>query len=254
MHVDRPVLEFTAHWMNAAGTMGYAPPAHWPLVDPPAAFVTNPISCSPREPARERAVEPFPGGFLLHTGLPSPGYRAVIRDYAERWARSPVQIWVHLMGENPPHVARMVRRFEEMEAVAAIELSFPYHICGGEILDLIRAALGELPLVLAVPIDRIRESWLPQAVQLGLAALSMAPPRGTLMAEDGRTIHGRLYGPALLPLARAALDYLKAAGLPVIAAGGVASPSEIDWLSEAGAAAVQLDFVLWRGWQPASSD
>jgi len=119
---------------------------------------------------------------------------------------------------------------------------------------LIRAALGELPLVLAVPIDRIRESWLPQAVQLGLAALSMAPPRGTLMAEDGRTIHGRLYGPALLPLARAALDYLKAAGLPVIAAGGVASQSEIDWLSEAGAAAVQLDFVLWRGWQPASSD
>lgn len=251
---NRQTLEFSSHWMNAAGTLGFAPPAQWPLPEPPAAFVTNPISYRPRKPAQGRTLKSFCGGFLLHTGQPSPGFREVIHKYAVRWARSSTPVWAHLLGDTPLHLERMARQLEEMEGVAAIEVSFSHLAGGAEILDGIRAVIGELPLVLAVPLDCIRESWLAQAFRLGLAAVSIAPPRGSIVSETGAVIHGRLYGPALLPQSREAVEYLKETGLPVIAGCGVARRSEIDSLVAAGAAAVQLDFALWRGWPPGSLD
>jgi len=40
---------------------------------------------------------------------------------------------------------------------------------------------------------------------------------------------------------------MAAAGLPVIAGGGVYTPEQAQALLDAGALAVQLDSVLWRG-------
>lgn len=247
-------LEFPSAWMNAAGTLGFAPPAHWPLPVPPAAFVTNPISYRPRKPAQDRALLTFPGGFLLHTGLPSPGFREVIRQYAPRWSRSTVPVWMHLLGDTPAHLERMARQIEELEGVTAVELSFADHAGGDEILEMLRSVSGELPVALAVPLDRVRESWLPRAATLGLAAISLSAPRGVIPDEFGRAVHGRLFGPALLPQVHGALEYLQGCGLPVVAGGGVMRQGEIDRLIDAGAACVQLDFVLWRGWLPAASD
>jgi dihydroorotate dehydrogenase (NAD+) catalytic subunit len=254
MTPDHRPLDLNPGWMNAAGTLGFAPPAEWPVPRPPVAFVTNPISYRPRKPAQDRALISYPGGFLLHTGWPSPGIREVIRRYAQRWARSPVPIWVHLLGDTPVHIERMVRQIEELERVTAIELSFPYRAAGAEIQDYILAALGELPLILAVPLDRVRESGLERAVDLGLSAVSMAPPRGALPAASGSLVRGRLYGPALLAQTRSALEYLRVFGLPVIAGGGVIRQAEIDELIQIGAACVQLDFILWRGWPPTVAD
>ncbi len=247
-------LEFPSIWMNAAGTLGFAPPAHWPLPLPPAAFVTNPISYRPRKPAQDRALLTFPGGFLLHTGLPSPGFREMIRQYGSRWARSNVPVWIHLLGDTPAHLERMTRQIEELEGVTAIELSFDHHADGDEILEMLRSVSGELPVALAVPLDRVRESWLPRAAASGLAAISLSAPRGVIADEFGRAVHGRLFGPAFLPQVHGALEYLQGCGLPVIAGGGVMRQAEIDRLIEAGAACVQLDFILWRGWLPASPD
>ncbi len=247
-------LEFSSPWMNSAGTLGFAPPAQWPLPVPPAAFVTNPISYRPRKPAQDRALQTFPGGFLLHTGVPSPGFREVIRQYAPRWARSATPIWIHLLGDTPVHLDRMARQIEDMDGVTAIELSFAHHTGGAEILEMLRSVTGELPVVLAVPLDRVRESWMPQAAASGLAAISLAAPRGVVATDTGRGIHGRLFGPALLPQVHTALEYLQGCGLPVIAGGGVTRQFEIDRLIAAGAACVQLDFVLWRGWLPVRSD
>ena len=69
-------------FVNAAGMLGFAPDAHnMPFLDRLGAFITNPISRTPRKPAGNRACLPFPGGFLLHTGLPNPGINRVIRQY-----------------------------------------------------------------------------------------------------------------------------------------------------------------------------
>lgn len=82
-----------------------------------------------------------------------------------------------------------------------------------------------------------------------VAAFSLAPPRGAL-AVSGGLRHGRLYGPAVFPLALAALHALRPFGLPVIAGGGVYHRWQAEAMLSAGALAVQLDAVLWRGGLP----
>jgi hypothetical protein len=81
-------LEISTPWMNAAGFLGFSPssPA-WPAEM--GAFVTNPISLAPRKPALHRQVQPYAGGFLLHTGFPTPGFQAVLRQNVEKWKSFP---------------------------------------------------------------------------------------------------------------------------------------------------------------------
>ena len=66
-----------------------------------------------------------------------------------------------------------------------------------------------------------------------------------LFSSAGKLIAGRLYGPALLPLALAAVYSLRRQSLPVIAGGGVYRKADGEALQAAGAVAVQLDSVLW---------
>ena len=85
-------LELHSPWMNATGMLGFAPnPRGQVALDKLGAFVTNPVSLRPRAPAQNRALLPFPGGFLLHTGWPNPGLRAVLRRSAE--AKSGATVW-----------------------------------------------------------------------------------------------------------------------------------------------------------------
>lgn len=235
-------------WMNAAGSLGYAPPSSWPLPTRPVAFVTQPVSDQARKPAQDRGVIPFPGGFLLHSGLPNPGLRTVVKEYSSRWARSEIPVWVHVLAESPERLDRMVRRLEETEGVAAIELSLPPQVKNGDALKLVTAALGELPLVLSVPLDRSRESWVQEAVRSGIAAITLTAPRGILAGKDGRRVRGRLIGPALLGLGLEALDHLKDSGVPLILGCGIFDPAGLEQAIRQGAAAVQLDAVLWTGW------
>ena len=121
----RQELALATPWMNAAGSLGFAPPSIWPVSDPIGAFITNPISLSQRTPAAVRGQLPFPGGVLLHTGLPNPGLSRVLRRYSERWKQSTLPVWVHLFGSNPDEIHQMVMRLEGLEGVEAIELGLP---------------------------------------------------------------------------------------------------------------------------------
>ncbi len=63
-------------------------------------------------------------------------------------------------------------------------------------------------------------------------------------------MHGRLFGPAVFPIALASLQEVVKTGVPVIAAGGVYEPWQVKAFLEVGASAVQLDTVLWSlGWE-----
>lgn len=63
-------------------------------------------------------------------------------------------------------------------------------------------------------------------------------------------MRGRLYGPAIFPLAFGCVQEIIAAGVPVIAAGGMYEQVQVEALLEAGAIGVQLDAVLWSfRWQ-----
>ncbi len=240
-------LSLNTPLMNAAGFLGFAPDLHGPVdLARLGAFVTNPISLEPRSPAHNRRCQGFPGGVLLHTGYPNPGFRAVVRQQRARWARSPLPIIVHLLASQLEDLRDMAHRLETLEGVAGIELGLPPEVGPGEAGGLVSAATGELPLVVRLPLDRAL-GLASAIVASGAAAVSLGAPYGSLPDSLGGWLQGRLYGQALFPQALACVRSLVQAGIPVFGAGGIYDTAGVEAMLSAGAQAVQLDTVLWRG-------
>jgi dihydroorotate dehydrogenase len=242
-------LVFDPPLMNAAGTLGFAPDPYG-VVDlgTLGAFVTNPISLAPRVPAAGMRFCAFPGGFLLHSGYPNPGLKAALRHFSARWEGASLPVVVHLLPQHPGDLSRMVARLEEQTSVAGIEIGLPPGCDIQSAREFALAAVGELPVVLRLPFEGAA-GLVDTLVDTGLSAVSLSPPRGALKGPDGNRVSGRLYGPAIYPQALNVLSSLVERGLPVIAAGGVYKAEQAEELLDAGAAAVQLDAVLWRGAQ-----
>lgn len=244
----RQELLIPSPYLNAAGSLGFAPAGNWPLAEPQGAFITHPISRAPRKPAAQRACLDFPGGLLLHTGLPNPGLSAVLRRFAARWQRSDLPIWAHIIPQNTAEATEMVARLEGVEGVMALELGLPPAGEAEETLALVRAAQGELPLLVGVPLQRAREAWLVRLPALEVSAITLSAPTGALPAAHGTLVHGRLFGPSLLPQVLDTLETLRHLGIPLIAGCGIFRRADAQALLAAGAVAVQFDTALWKGY------
>jgi dihydroorotate dehydrogenase len=232
--------------LNAAGSLGFAPDPRGPVdLSRLGAFFTNPVSLGARTPAHGRRYLSFPGGFLLHTGYPNPGLRAVIRRHAARWGSASLPVVVHLLPQQAEDLPRMLRWLEEVEGVAGYELGLPPDLDAAGAAGFVRLAVGERPVIVRLPLERAADLAVAVA-QAGAAAVSLAPMRGALPSPEG-LLHGRLYGPGLLPLALEAVHAVAARGITVIGSGGLYRPEDIDAMLSAGAAAVQLEAVFWRG-------
>lgn len=231
--------------MNTTGSLGFTPDARSIDLEPFGAFVTNPISVRPRRASNGPRMVIFPGGVLLHTGHPNPGLRSVIKQNAAAWARAPLPIIVHLLSSRPEDLRKAVLRLEELENVLAIELGFELDVEAAELRQLLSAAQGELPLIAQLPL--LRASQLIETVMdVGVAAVSLGAPRGSLPGPDGKLVSGRLYGPAMFPLAVETVRQLTPCGIPIFAAGGVQTRADGEAMLAAGATAVQLDITLWK--------
>ncbi len=239
-------LVFDPPVMNAAGSLGFAPDTH-SLMDWSGlgAFVTNPISLTPRTPATGRRYIAFSGGFLLHTGYPNPGLSHVLRHYARHWSRSPVPVIVHLLARGAEELSKMVRRLENVEGVSGLEVGLVSDATADMVVALTQAASGELPVIMQLPMERCAD-LASGVIQAGAVAVSLAPPRGIIPAAEGESLQGRLYGPTILPIALRAVHLLIQLGVPTIGAGGIYTQEHKDAMLAAGALAVQLDSSLWR--------
>ncbi len=251
-------LTFRKPIMNAAGSLGFAPDfrvlEEIGYRESFGAFVTNPISLRPRTAAAKPALIEFPGGFLLHTGLPNPGFESVIKKYSRRWADSSLPIIVHLMADRPEETKRMIQSLEDVENVLAVELGFAPLLSDDILLLAVEMSLGELPLIFSLPAEKVL-SLGPRLMDAGASAISMSAPRGTLPLtpnsssnnEGGEPTTGRLFGPALFPqsleIVRSAAKLREA--LPIIGAGGVYSKENAGAMFAVGALAVQMDASLW---------
>jgi dihydroorotate dehydrogenase len=240
-------LTFSTPYMNAAGTLGFAPDYRAPIPwDSFGAFMTNPLSFRPRRPTASPTLIEYSGGFLLHTGLPNPSLPAAIKKYARRWADSRLPIIINLMADRPEETSRMVQSLEGLENIAAVELGFAPLLADDIILLTIEMSLGELPLIVSLPMEQML-SLGPRVIQEGAVAVSLAVPRGMLTTDDEQLTAGRLSGPALFPQALLTVRDAVGANLPIIGAGGVGSKENADAMLSVGALAVQVDASLWKG-------
>jgi dihydroorotate dehydrogenase (NAD+) catalytic subunit len=251
-------LSFSTPYMNAAGTLGFAPDYRTPLPwEAFGAFVTNPLSQRARQPAKKPALIEFAGGFLMHTGLPNPGLPRAIKRYARRWGDSRLPVIVHLMAEGPEATAHMVSSLEGLENIAALEIGFAPMLDEEILYQTIQTCLGELPLIVQLSFEQALTLG-PSLVQVGVAAISLAPPRGMVALtpspspygrEESATekwITGRLGGAAVYPQALLTVREAAQLNLPVIGAGGVNSKANAEAMLSAGALAAQVDASLWN--------
>lgn len=244
---ERIPLDLPSRWMNQAGTLGFLPSASLP--HPEGIFVTNPVSPRPRTPSTERRLIPFPGSFLLHTGLPNPGWSAVRRLYASRRNSTASAIWLHVIGADVAELTALVRDCEELEDIAAIELGLPPGCTEDEMLRLINAARGEIPLV--VHISAGEDLCLLKTLPYAVSAVTLGSPRGSLPVRGG-LVHGRLHGPGLFPVMLEALQKIQGLPVPIIL-GGICRIEDGITALHCGAAAVQMDCLCWSGDWPANT-
>jgi len=237
-------LYFSKPIMNAAGSLGFAPDSRTGIsLDSFGAFVTNPFSLRPRLPTSQPAVIEYPGGFLLHTGLPNPGLKAGLKKYSAKWTRSDLPVIVHLMADRPEETQNMVRMLEEIENIMAVELGFAPLLADDILMLTLEMCLGEIPLIFSLPVEQVL-SLGPRLVQDGAQAISISSPRGALITDN--LITGRLYGPSLFPQTLDTVNNAAKLGIPIIGAGGVWTKENADAMLSVGALAVQVDAALWN--------
>jgi dihydroorotate dehydrogenase (NAD+) catalytic subunit len=236
--------------MPAAGTAGFGD-VYRDMVnfEKLGAFVTNPVTYQPWQPATGTRVVPLDAGFLIHTGLPNPGLSSVLSKYRATWEAMTIPVILHLVATTPEQVRRAAERLDEEHAVAAIELGLNDDIGWETAADFVKAAVDRLekPVLVRLPLGDAYE--IAQAVQdAGAGGLVVAAaPRGT--ARDpvtGRLVSGRVYGPLVKPMALRVVGQLASrVDIPITGAGGIHSPDDARDYIEAGARAVQVDSVTW---------
>ena len=239
-------LVLSKPFVNAAGTLGFTPdPRTMPLPNRLGAFITHPISRRPRVPAGNRCCLPFPGGFLLHTGLPNPGVSRTVSRYRRAWAGAFLPVIVHLLVETPETLVEMIRKIEGLENILAVELGLPPDCTPDTLAGFMAAAVGELTVIPCLNPDQV-PVLLPALKELNPAAVHLTQPRGTLPGPNDELVTGRLYGPAVFPQMLKAARTLVDAGLQVIADGGGNEPWQAEALLSVGVTAVGLAEVLWK--------
>lgn len=233
-------------WINAAGTAGFAPTTNLINKFPDLGlFTTNPISYFPRTPAKERCVISSDRNFLLHNGFPCPGFKSIVKKYQKVWETSVLPICVSLLFDHPKNLEKIVRSVENFDNITVIEILINHASSRVEIKEGIKSAVGELPIIISIPFEMIYSELLEELVLCDVMAISLQPPRGSLM-QNKKIISGRLYGPSILPQTLSAISYLFPLGKPIIAGVGAYTSEDIQNIYEVGANNFQPNELIWR--------
>lgn len=246
----RQELIFQTPWLNAAGFCGFTPGNGWNLAEPQGMFFTNPVTMKPRPFSSSDRIQATPGGFIFNSSSPNPGLGRLLKTNAAAWRSSRIPVCMHIRPEDAGQPGEMARLIEDSGCAAAIELECPHEASEEEMRDFWQTVSGELPLIAAHPLGTVHARMVEMAISAGVDAVSLTTPFGLIQDKDGRFHHGRLFGPALLPQVLQDVHDLKGCGLPVIAGCGLFRKADAEAALAAGAAAVQMDAVLWRpgGW------
>jgi dihydroorotate dehydrogenase (NAD+) catalytic subunit len=242
-------LSLTNPVLIASGCGGYGQ-AYRQLIDLSVfgALVTNPITLRPQRGTAQPRLAETSAGFVLNTGGQNPGVKKIIRAYSKHWRNWSVPVIAHLPADEPDDLRRTAGALANTDTVAGIELGIPPSAAPRDIAVWIQAVREGcmLPLLVRLPLDTAVE-MAEIAVEAAVDALVIgSPPLGSAQTLGGEWVNGYLYGPALHSMALHAVRWISnIVDIPLIAAGGIHSLADAQALLTAGAAAIQLDSLLF---------
>jgi dihydroorotate dehydrogenase (NAD+) catalytic subunit len=232
-------LTLTNPLMLAVG--GYTDFFHMSRV---GAIVTLPVTLQQRAGAPPHIIE-IPCGVLMRTGAANPGLAKVLHDYRRVWAQSAAPIIVAFAAQGLLDWPAMAARLERVPGVGGIELHLNPTLNAAEAVRATRKAI-ELPILAKLDLENARDIAA-QCIAAGANALVIGrAPRGMAFV-DGRAWYGRLFGPAVKPIALRAVAEIAEMKLsaPLIACGGVHSTNDAREFLAAGACAVEMENAQW---------
>jgi dihydroorotate dehydrogenase (NAD+) catalytic subunit len=242
--------------LNASGCLdALAAPEVARMLD---AFVSKTVTPRPREGNAPTRIAETEVGMLNSIGLANPGIDAFIEDVLPRLADLGVQIWVSIGGFSAEDYARSCSLVEGRGEVAAIELNVScpnVEEASDTVTEIVAAARGSTSKVLytklppAVPDIAVLAAAAAEAGTDGISLVNTI--RGLALGErDLRptlsTVTGGLSGPALRPIALAAVfACYRETGLPIVGMGGVETGRHALELIAVGASSIALGTVLF---------
>jgi dihydroorotate dehydrogenase (NAD+) catalytic subunit len=239
--------------MPAAGVFGWGESYRdWVDYSRLGALVTNPVSLRPRKPAHGPRLATRENAWIVHTGLPNPGLKAILKRYTPIWSRLGLPVLLHLIATTATEIVEAAEMIAAVPEIAGIELGLDEDTGSSEALSLLRAARSAgSPVIVRLPFNGVAH-LAPRLADAGADALTLTSPlRAAVWQPHDQTtpqlIRGRIYDPALFPLLVQTLSqYTNRLEIPILACGGIASPADAQTCLELGAAAVQIDGLLWR--------
>ncbi len=236
-------------FLTVAGTWGFAD-EYAKLIDfsQLGAFVTNPLTWSPRQPANANGAVTQNGDIILHTGLPNMGIRNAMKRLSGKWKRLPCPVIPHLALDHPDHAWRAAELLAQHPNIIGIELGFRHDIHPQDAAEIIEAAVdGELPVIVRTP-HQADATFAQRAEQAGAVALTVcAPARYSATEEDATLPSGRIYNAAHVIQVATRIDTLKTqVSVPIIGSGGINTVEQAAQLFQQGVTAVQLGEMVWQ--------
>ncbi len=235
--------------LAAAGALGFAPDRALFALDRLGALITPPISWHRTPLASGPRLARTHAGYLSHTGRANPGLRTVIRRHESAWRQLGVPVIAALYVRTEDQLLAMAALLAESPAAAALELHLPHDLSADRAQEYVMATRTEIgvPCLVRLPFARAKELAL-AVEEAGADALVVAdPPLGRVLNEDDEWVYGPLHSPALVPLyVQQVQEAAESTNIPIIARGGLSTLRDILSVLAAGAAAVQLDSILWR--------
>jgi dihydroorotate dehydrogenase (NAD+) catalytic subunit len=245
----------------ASGTFGYGFEFEQ-LVDIQrlGAIWTKGTTLLPRAGNPPPRVAETSGGMLNSIGLQNPGVEHVAIAYAPRFAGWRVPVVVNVAGGSLEEYVAVVRRLDGVRGVAGIELNISCpNIAHGldfgrdpaaaaRVVEAVRAVTGLCLVVKLSPnvtaiaeVARAVESAGADAISAVNTYVGMKVHLGVRRPVLPRGGTGGLSGPAIKPLALAAVAAVRAAvRVPVVGIGGIATAADALEFFVAGAEAVQV--------------
>ncbi|POB10074.1 dihydroorotate dehydrogenase [Sulfobacillus sp. hq2] len=223
------------------------------------AIVVKSVTLHPQKGNPPARLAETPSGLINSIGIPSPGIDVFIQQILPTYTALGSPVIVSVAGYSANEYAQLVAALDGQPSVAAIELNLScpnirYHRMPAQDKDLLQECVAMARGATAKPLWAKLSPDVPSVGEMAQAAevagadactvinttSAMMVNIHTLRPMIGAT-RGGLSGPALLPIALAAVwDATHHANIPVIGVGGISTVEDVIAVFAAGASAVQI--------------